>query len=441
MGDSDTEASTGTSPGQGRPRRNVSRPAHLSEEQAHDASLSGKRTRKTNPTKQINNQDNETRSNSSSSTRFLHLVLEKLDDQATAIQHLQQHAERREQEHQNQIALMQEQIKALTGTIESTQANYNDELKKMVGEIQTAISGSQLATPPVQSPSTGRSWASVVTPSSAISPATQMARTALGLPSIKINLRTATMETKQLLTDPTLTKTTINNELSKDQNTKQVQVEGVKSTPGNSLKVFVNSEEDARVLQQNQAWLEKLQGARLGQEPWYPIKIDDVRKIDVFENGELREDFKDMFQQENEAQAQRISWLSGPKPYGSMIAYLSKASDASRLLHRKMVQIRGEVSFTSEYQYQQRPMRCRNCQKYGHKEARCKNQTVCGRCAGSHKVIECTVAERKCGACGGGHEASYSGCSQWKDEITKLRNRNGAQVHGRNPGMTISNPN
>lgn len=95
------------------------------------------------------------------------------------------------------------------------------------------------------------------------------------------------METKQLLTDPTLAKTTINNELSKDQITKQVQVEGVKSTPGNSLKVFVNSEEDAKVIQQNQTWLEKLQGARLGQEPWYLIKIDDVRKTDVFENGGL----------------------------------------------------------------------------------------------------------------------------------------------------------
>lgn len=283
----------------------MSRPAHLSEEQAHDASVSGKRTRKTNPAKQTNNQDSETRSNSSNSTRFLHLVLEKLDDQVTAIQHLQQHAERREQEHQDQVVLMQEQIKALTGTIESTQVNYNEqikeltgtiestqdsyneELKKMVGEIQTAISGSQLATPPAKSPSTGRSWASVVTPSSAISPATQMARTALGLPSIKINLWTATMETKQLLTDPTLAKTTINNELSKDQITKQVQVEGVKSTPRNSLKVFVNSEEDAKVIQQNQTWLEKLQGARLGQEPWYPIKIDDVRKTDVFENGGL----------------------------------------------------------------------------------------------------------------------------------------------------------
>lgn len=99
MGGSDTEASTGTSSGRGRPRRNVNRPAHLS----------GKRGRKTNPARQTNNQDSETGPTSSNSARFLRLVLEKLDDQATAVQHLQQHADRREQE----------QIKELTGTIES----------------------------------------------------------------------------------------------------------------------------------------------------------------------------------------------------------------------------------------------------------------------------------------------------------------------------------
>jgi len=74
--------------------------------------------------------------------------------------------------------------------------------------------------------------------------------------------------------------------------------------------------------------------------------------MDVFDQeGKLRIDFNEVFEEENQAHVKRIQWLSGSKPYGSMALFLGKESDVSRMLHRKMVQIRGEVSFTSEYRY------------------------------------------------------------------------------------------
>ncbi|OJZ79949.1 hypothetical protein ASPFODRAFT_54286 [Aspergillus luchuensis CBS 106.47] len=83
-----------------------------------------------------------------------------------------------------------------------------------------------------------------------------------------------------------------------------------------------------------------------------------------------------------------VHWMSGPKAYGSMAVYLSKEKDVQFLLNRKIVHVRGEAAFADIFYRRERLLRCRNCQKYGHKEARCPNPTACGKCAACHPTEE-----------------------------------------------------
>jgi hypothetical protein len=323
-----------------------------------------------------------------------------------------------------------------------------DQSRKEIQKLQQEITGLKalLTSLPPAAPSTlpssqdsslGRSWASVVTGSSAISPGTKNTTSAHTLPNIILNLRYASEDTKQKLADGATAKSTIQKALRDQDDTKAINVEGVKSTPGSAVRIFLNSEEDINTIREKPEWLESLSGAKLKGEPWYPIMINNVRKSDVFtEEGQLKGDFVETFRRENEAGLKRIHWLSGPKAYGSMAAFLDRESDASRLLHKQIVQIRGEVSFTSEYHYRERPIRCHNCQQYGHRRSQCKRPKVCEKCAGNHGRQECTAQQEKCGTCGGEHQASDHQCPKWLEEVNRIRNRGQGQTSSRSSEHT-----
>ncbi|KAF5860724.1 hypothetical protein ETB97_001231 [Aspergillus alliaceus] len=112
------------------------------------------------------------------------------------------------------------------------------------------------------------------------------------------------------------------------------------SSPVLSLLLFPANQEDVDKLREHQKWLEALEWAKLNGEPWFPIKIDSVRKTEVFEKTRKEtEDFYRTFKEENNAEIRRILWLSGPKAYGSMVTFLSQESDMTRLLHQKAMAI------------------------------------------------------------------------------------------------------
>jgi hypothetical protein len=433
MEDLELNPPTGSAPHE-RPPRTRHKPSLLSEEQERDAQES-RRTKKTDATKKASNKVPETNTNLHESNTLLRLILDKLDHQDATIQRLQEQLDKKEQDHQEETSKLCQQIKELNETIESMQIQ---ELKETVKAIYETTSALPPSIPSSQTPSMGRSWASVVTSSSLLSPATKATRTQMRLPSISVNLQDATTETRDLLTDPIRAKEILSKELGQHELTKQVQIEGIKSSPGNIIKIFVKNEEDVRLMREHRAWLHTLNGAIVKGNPWYPIKVDNIRRTDTLqENGKIRPDFKDMFLEENNAQVTKMYWLSGAKPYGSMIVYLAKESDAARLLHRKIVQIRGEAAFTSQYQHRERPLRCRNCQQYNHKEARCHNPTVCEKCAGPHKTPTCKAETYHCGACGGDHQASDPICSRWEEEKSKIRSQKRDYINNEGPKTTV----
>lgn len=66
------------------------------------------------------------------------------------------------------------------------------------------------------------------------------------------------------------------------------------------------------------------------------------------------------------------------------------------------------------YNYIPNPIRCYNCQIFGHLAHNCKRKPVCAKCSGGHKTSDCTDTKRKCSNCLGDHSAAYKNCPKYQ---------------------------
>ncbi|KJZ71568.1 hypothetical protein HIM_09037 [Hirsutella minnesotensis 3608] len=102
---------------------------------------------------------------------------------------------------------------------------------------------------------------------------------------------------------------------------------------------------------------------------------------------------------ENRVTIGKISWLSkreSGKAYGSMVVYVTKKSDAERLLEGYYFDLAGESATTYVFEPRTGPLQCVNCQGIGHRAYSCKKQRTCGKCASAgHHHKECTAIEPK----------------------------------------------
>ena len=73
--------------------------------------------------------------------------------------------------------------------------------------------------------------------------------------------------------------------------------------------------------------------------------------------------------------------------------------------------------------YNQPPLRCYNCQLYGHLANGCTKKIVCNICSGEHSMKDCTDRSQKCANCELHHAASSRECRFNKEakEIEKLK--------------------
>jgi hypothetical protein len=156
-------------------------------------------------------------------------------------------------------------------------------------------------------------------------------------------------------------------------------------------------------------------GARVLRDELHPVKVDSVNRTAVLdENGDIRVGAAAAFGEENETTVAKIAWLSrkeNAKAYGSMVVYLTKGSDARRLLAEGFFHAGGESGVTSTFEYRPRPMQCYNCQEIGHKAFQCKNAQRCAKCsAEGHHHSSCNQMIPKCIPCGGPHESYSKNC-------------------------------
>lgn len=68
------------------------------------------------------------------------------------------------------------------------------------------------------------------------------------------------------------------------------------------------------------------------------------------------------------------------------------------------------------------PLRCFDCQRFGHHESQCKEEIRCGNCGefSQHNAVDCPNAP-KCANCSGQHEARSKDCPVWKMEKDVLK--------------------
>jgi hypothetical protein len=156
-------------------------------------------------------------------------------------------------------------------------------------------------------------------------------------------------------------------------------------------------------------------GARVLRDELFPVKIDNVRRTAVLdEKDEIRVGVAEAFSEENRTTVTKIAWLSKrdiPKAYRSMVVYVTKRSDARRLIAEGFFHAGGESGTTSAFEHRPRPGQCYNCQELGHKVYQCKKTQRCGRCAkDGHHYKSCSEVVMKCVLCRGPHESSSRNC-------------------------------
>ena len=94
------------------------------------------------------------------------------------------------------------------------------------------------------------------------------------------------------------------------------------------------------------------------------------------------------------------------------------------------IPVRIKVGYTMERveQFIPNPLRCYNCQKYGHHEDNCRGRQVCGKCAQQDPDhhIDNYDNPYKCANCRGDHPIYARSCESWKleKEILGIKHRN-----------------
>jgi hypothetical protein len=183
--------------------------------------------------------------------------------------------------------------------------------------------------------------------------------------------------------------------------------------PRNTARIRVTCRDEAELQLVKEATQKNAApGLRLLRDQLYPVKIDIANRTAVLDqDGSIRPDAPEVFGRENEVRIAKMVWLSkknNAKAYGSMVIYVTKGSDAVRLLQGQYFHIAGESAYTSVYELRTGPVQCYNCQAIGHKAFSCQKPQVCAKCAKEgHHHRDCLEEVPKCVPCGGPHE-SYS---------------------------------
>ncbi|KAJ6438998.1 hypothetical protein O9K51_08401 [Purpureocillium lavendulum] len=124
-------------------------------------------------------------------------------------------------------------------------------------------------------------------------------------------------------------------------------------------------------------------GARVMRDQLYPVKVDNANRSMVLDaEGNLLPGAAEALGAENSVSIAKMSSLSNRqsgKAYGSMVIYVTKESDARRLLDGHYFELAGESAITNVFERRAWPVQCYNCQAIGHKSFQCKNSQLCGR--------------------------------------------------------------
>ncbi|RYC77562.1 hypothetical protein BFJ63_vAg19563 [Fusarium oxysporum f. sp. narcissi] len=166
-----------------------------------------------------------------------------------------------------------------------------------------------------------------------------------------------------------------------------------------------------------------VKGVRVLRDQLYPVKVDGANRTAVLDSsGNILPGAAEALGKENVVTIAKMHWLSNKengKMYGSMVIYVTKASDARRLLDERYFHLAGESASTNVFERRQGPDQCYNCWETGHKAFACSKTQRCGKCAETgHRHRDCQAVEPKCVPCGGPHESFSQNCRVRQLHIT-----------------------
>ncbi|KFY95020.1 hypothetical protein V500_02979, partial [Pseudogymnoascus sp. VKM F-4518 (FW-2643)] len=120
----------------------------------------------------------------------------------------------------------------------------------------------------------------------------------------------------------------------------------------------------------------------------------------------------------------KMHWLSpiSTKLAGSMVIYLDSWPVAQQMVAEGTILVGPTMGFPSTYIQRELPIRCYNCNQYGHMQGNCTKPAKCGNCSRAHQTRNCLGTEpEKCAACTGAHKVTDPRCTTFLKEVEKLR--------------------
>jgi hypothetical protein len=208
----------------------------------------------------------------------------------------------------------------------------------------------------------------------------------------------------------------IEKEMRGNEETKNWRCAAIIKDPKNAdrVKVVCRHEDEIQRVKEAAQKID-IPGMRVLRDQLYPVKIDNANRTAVLDaDGNILSGAAEVLGKENNVSIAKISWLSkkdSNKAYGSMVVYITKATEARRLIEGNYFDIAGESAYTRVFKPQAGPAQCYNCQEMGHKAFSCKKTQTCAKCADKgHHHSTCQAVVVKCVPCGGPHESFSKNC-------------------------------
>ncbi|EAQ84334.1 hypothetical protein CHGG_08348 [Chaetomium globosum CBS 148.51] len=166
-------------------------------------------------------------------------------------------------------------------------------------------------------------------------------------------------------------------------------------------------------------------GVRVLRDQLYPVRVDNANRTAVLDaDGNILPGAAEALGTENDVNIAKIAWLSRKdtsKAYGSMVVYVTKGSEARRLLDGRYFHLVGESAYTTVFAPREGPIQCYRCQEIGHKAFACKKPQRCGRCAEQgHHHKTCQSVVLKCVLCRGPHESFSKNCRRFEPDSSAV---------------------